>query len=213
MNRISWIIAEYLILFIGLPLFVYIYGFVLSPILFLLLIMAYVLFIYQRDPDKPSRLFFPMRRIKKRALYFVLQRFYLSTLLMIALILLFDERQLFSWPLHDTLLWLIVIIAYPLFSVIPQEILFRGFFFRRYKKIFPTKSVMILMNALTFSFAHIIFHNFWAVGLTFIGGIYFALTFYRFKSLKLVIIEHALYGVMLFTVGFGDYFYHGRVQF
>ena len=40
--------------------------------------------------------------------------------------------------------------------------------------------------------------------LTFLGGLIFAITYYKTKSTLLVSIEHAIYGCWLFTVGMGD---------
>jgi membrane protease YdiL (CAAX protease family) len=40
--------------------------------------------------------------------------------------------------------------------------------------------------------------------LTFLGGILFAITFHKTRSTLLVSIEHAIYGIWLFTVGMGE---------
>jgi membrane protease YdiL (CAAX protease family) len=53
---------------------------------------------------------------------------------------------------------------------------------------------------------HIIFHNWLAVVLTFIGGILFTKRYIDTKSLVASIIEHSLYGVWLFTCGLGMFF-------
>jgi hypothetical protein len=48
--------------------------------------------------------------------------------------------------------------------------------------------------------------------LTLIGGWFFAETYARTRSMRLVWLEHALYGCLVFTIGLGDYFYHGNVS-
>jgi uncharacterized protein len=96
----------------------------------------------------------------------------------------------------------LVIVLYPLLSVIPQELIFRKFFFFRYGMFF-TPYVLIVLNALVFSFVHLVFKNYIALVLTFVGGILFITTYIKTKSFSLVCIEHALYGDLLFTIGLG----------
>ncbi len=128
----------------------------------------------------------------------------------VATALLLPER-LFSFVAERPLFWALVMVMYPLISVVPQEIIFRLFFFERYKIFFSKGQVMVIASGLAFGFAHVIFENWVAPLLTAIGGILFALTYARTKSLALVSLEHALYGDFIFTIGLGYYFYHGSV--
>ena len=117
--------------------------------------------------------------------------------------------ELFLALFHDKpLLWLAIMLLYPLLSVIPQEILFRRFFFYRYEPFLQSKTVLLLANAALFSYVHISFGNVLAVALTFVGGWLFAATYDRSRSVLLVSIEHALYGNALYTLGLGVFFYH-----
>jgi membrane protease YdiL (CAAX protease family) len=59
---------------------------------------------------------------------------------------------------------------------------------------------------------HIVYRNPLAVVLTFFGGLIFAWRYKVTNSLLTSSFEHALYGCWLFTVGLGDFFYHGRAQ-
>ncbi len=93
---------------------------------------------------------------------------------------------------------------YSIFSVYPQEFLYRSFFYARYETLFTHKSMMILTNAILFSFAHIVFLNTLVLVLTFVGGIVFSLTYIRTKSVMFTSIEHAIYGCWLFAVGMGE---------
>jgi membrane protease YdiL (CAAX protease family) len=68
---------------------------------------------------------------------------------------------------------------------------------------------MILASAVVFAFLHIVFRNWLAVALTFVGGLLFAASYAETGSLATSSFEHALYGCWLFTVGLGQYFYHG----
>ena len=104
-----------------------------------------------------------------------------------------------------------VMVAYPVLSVYPQGLLYRAFFFERYATLFPDKWAMIVASAAAFAFLHIIFRNSLAVALTFAGGILFAARYAETGSLATSSFEHALYGCWLFTVGLGQYFYHGNL--
>jgi uncharacterized protein len=107
--------------------------------------------------------------------------------------------------------WAVVMVAYPVLSVYPQGVLYRAFFFERYRELFPGRWTMIVVSAAAFAFLHIIFRNRLAVGLTFAGGLLFAFRYAETQSLATSCFEHALYGCWLFTVGLGEYFYHGTI--
>lgn len=115
-----------------------------------------------------------------------------------------DANNLFIVIRTKPILWLMILFIYSFFSVYPQELIYRTFFFKRYVTLFKNGTVFILFNAAVFSLAHIFFKNTLVMVLTFIGGIIFAFTFKQTKSTILVSIEHALYGSWLFTVGMGD---------
>jgi membrane protease YdiL (CAAX protease family) len=67
-------------------------------------------------------------------------------------------------------------------------------------------NVSLLISALIFAWMHLIFRNPLAVILTLVGGWFFAQTYARTRSLRLVCLEHALYGNLIFTIGLGEYF-------
>ena len=50
--------------------------------------------------------------------------------------ILADPQALFLFPKENFKLWIIVMALYPVLSVIPQEFVYRVFFFQRYKTIF-----------------------------------------------------------------------------
>jgi len=114
-----------------------------------------------------------------------------------------DKSNLFIVVKTKPSLWIMILFIYSFFSVYPQELIYRTFFFQRYESLFRSNLVFILVNAVVFSLAHIFFKNTLVMFLTFIGGILFALTFKKTKSTLLVSIEHAIYGCWLFTVGMG----------
>lgn len=115
-----------------------------------------------------------------------------------------DKEILFGVLLNKPKLWLMILFFYTIFSVYPQELIYRTFFFQRYQNIFKNEVLFILLNAALFSLAHLFFKNTLVLFLTFIGGIIFAITYKKTKSTLLVSIEHAIYGCWLFTVGMGN---------
>ncbi|WP_033961987.1 CPBP family intramembrane glutamic endopeptidase [Psychroserpens jangbogonensis] len=115
-----------------------------------------------------------------------------------------DKPSLFVVILNKPLMWLAILFVYSVFSVYPQELIYRTFFFQRYRSLFKSEVLFIVVNAALFSLAHIFFRNGLVMILTFVGGILFALTFKKTKSTLLVSIEHAIYGCWLFTVGMGS---------
>ncbi len=136
------------------------------------------------------------------------KRTFLHLLIIVAItvtyVWLTDKTQLFNVMLNNSRLWLFILFFYSAFSVYPQELIYRTFFFQRYQSLFRNEWLFILVNAALFSLAHIFFRNTLVMFLTFVGGILFALTFKKTKSTLLVSIEHAIYGCWLFTVGMGN---------
>ncbi len=108
---------------------------------------------------------------------------------------------------HDPGRWALVISGYTVFSVLPQEIIYRAFFFHRYGRLFSGETASVVTNAALFAFAHILFKNTVAVIGTFVAGLLWATTYLRSRSLLAVSVEHALYGDLVFTLGIGYYFY------
>src|SRR5690606_14078799 len=114
------------------------------------------------------------------------------------------KPDLFHVLFREPQLWVIILFLYALFSVYPQELIFRTFYFQRYQMLFKSRSLFIFLNATLSSLAHIFYRNPLVMLITFLGGILFALTYDKTKSTVLVSIEHAIYGCWLFTVGMGN---------
>ena len=112
--------------------------------------------------------------------------------------------KLFEFMLREPTFYVFILFIYAFFSVYPQELIYRTFFFQRYEEFFRNKSLLIFVNAVIFSLAHFFLRNTLVFILTFMGGILFALTFYKTRSTLMVSIEHAIYGSWLFTVGMGE---------
>ncbi len=115
----------------------------------------------------------------------------------------FKPDKLFYVVRNNLKLWIFILFVYSFLSVLPQEIIYRSFFFERYTMFFKNKHFLILINALVFSLGHLFFQNTLVLGITFVGGLIFGYSYLKSKSLLLVSFEHALYGCWLFTVGMG----------
>lgn len=142
----------------------------------------------------------------------IIATFAIGAIAMMAMVLAFMPDAYFAFPRQRPDIWIMVMIFYPLVSVYPQELIFRGFFFDRYRELFPTRWGMILASGVTFGYVHIIFESWVSVGLTVIGGILFAWTYDRTRSVLAASFEHALFGCFAFTVGLGALFYTGAVR-
>ena len=68
------------------------------------------------------------------------------------------------------------------------------------------------MSSITFCFAHVFFLNWIAPLLGFFGGLMFAKTYLKTRSLFIVSIEYALYGNTLFFLGLGWFFWGGSTS-
>jgi len=117
---------------------------------------------------------------------------------------IFDKQNLFYVVLNKPFLWISILFVYSVFSVYPQELIYRTFYFQRYETLFKSKTLLIFVNAIVFCLAHMFFRNTLVIVLTFLGGLLFGFTFYKSKSTLFVTIEHAILGCWLFTVGMGN---------
>jgi membrane protease YdiL (CAAX protease family) len=201
---------EFLLLFVALPL-----GYRFSPVRIPALPLLWVVAGYAwwqllRDPRFDRAKLWSIEQLPGQLAVI------LAAFVVVALALWLGVRR-FAPPLEWSFVrqhpafWAVVMVAYPVVSVYPQGLLYRAFFFERYAGLFPGKWAMILASAAAFSFLHIIFRNWLAVVLTFGGGLLFAARYWETGSLATSCFEHALYGCWLFTVGLGQYFYHGTI--
>ncbi|MEM7623241.1 MAG: CPBP family glutamic-type intramembrane protease, partial [Planctomycetota bacterium] len=104
-----------------------------------------------------------------------------------------------------------ILIGYPWFSVYPQEVVCRPFFFWRYAAILPRPWQMVAVNSVAFAWIHAPFLHWMALALTLPGGVLFAMTYHRTRSTLAVTIEHGLMGWWAFVVGLGWFVFTGSV--
>jgi uncharacterized protein len=197
----TFIILELLILFVVLPL---LYAFNLLPfhkIIPLVILLAYctIILLIQGQLIMSKFKFETEWKI-------ILFRFTLVTALILVSIKLFSSYPLIS-DLSENKKLLYMLLLYPFLSALPQEVIFREFFFYRYGNIFKKPKLLIFVNVLLFAFAHIYFGNWIVIAFTLIGGLIFALTFLKTRSIMVVAIEHSLYGLVILASGLSPHFY------
>ena len=202
MQSLNYKIGEFVIIFLILPI-----SFMFNYLVWLkfgiaLIGLAYIIYVLLKIENLPFKiaknlnwLWFWKQTFIKLLIISVLTIFY---------VWLTNKEALFVVLLQKPKLWVFILFIYSFFSVYPQELVYRTFFFKRYKPLFNSGPTLIVVNALVFSLGHIFFKNTLVLILTFLGGILFALTYFKTESTLLVSIEHAVYGSWLFTVGMGN---------
>nr|WP_237212438.1 CPBP family intramembrane glutamic endopeptidase [Ruegeria lacuscaerulensis] len=118
----------------------------------------------------------------------------------------------FSLLRHRPELLAVILLAYPVLSALPQELLFRSLFFRRYHAILPNGRAAYLLNAALFSLAHLMYWSWIVTIMTFGGGLLFTWAYRKRGSFFYAVLLHAIAGNIIFAAGLGVYFYSGNVQ-
>ena len=208
-NRRALLAIEFAILFFGLPCFFYFHATRWNVHLTLWLASIYALVMLHWDDGFSWHTLWHGTGWAARDRKIAALRFAITIPLIIGLTLYLAPDRLFSFPLHRPFFWLVVMILYPLLSVVPQELVFRSLFFRRYRDLFPNGAALIASNAFCFGLMHAVFHNWVSPLLSLAGGLFFALSYSHHRALKWAALEHAAYGCMVFTVGIGFYFLVG----
>jgi len=202
MNSIKYKGLEFFIIFIWIPT-----SYVLSYSLWIKLGVGFIGFFYviyvllkienqkfQISKDLDWKLFWKSTFLKLVLIAIITTLFVWIT----------DSASLYSVLLNEPIKWLVLLFVYSFFSVYPQELIYRTFFFKRYADLFKNEALLIFVNAILFSLAHLFFGSILVLVLTFLGGLLFAYTYKKTQSTLLVSIEHAIYGCWLFTVGMGE---------
>lgn len=201
-NNKLLLFLEFLILFVLVPSSLLISFSVRLKILLVIVAFLYLLFKMARTQEINFH-------IKKDIGWNSFFRRLLVTFILVAItttayVWIQDKAALFFVPRSNLKLFIVILFVYTFLSAWPQELIYRTFFFERYKTLFQNKTLFIFVNAIVFSLAHVFFRNTLVLILTFVGGIIFGYTYLKYRSTTAVTIEHALYGNWLFTVGMGQ---------
>jgi membrane protease YdiL (CAAX protease family) len=206
--RKVYLLAEFVVLFFGTIAAFAAFGRGVSPIPFLVVLGVGSVVYLMRQKGFDRRDLWRSEAVRAQLRPMLLLWVAAAAVAVAAVAILLPD-DLFGLPLNEPVLWAIIAVAYPLLSVYPQELIFRSFLFHRYQAVFGTGAGIIVASGAAFGFAHIIFGNWFAVVATTVGGLLFASRYARSRSLLAVSIEHGLYGVLIFTVGLGQFVYHG----
>ncbi len=213
--RRIWLIAEMCLFYIGAPLLMSWAIFALNiPLVYVLqpVLIGFILYLLWDDTFRIRREL--ARGFGWRQFGFILLTFaLLGGAIAVATYYVFPH-QFLGFPRYNTEIWLIVMILYPVLSVVAQELVFRTFFFHRYGPLFRGSMwAAVLVNGVLFGFAHIIFGNMIAVLGTTVVGFVLAYRYYVTRSFWAVWLEHSLFGCLVFTVGLGRFFFTGISNF
>ncbi|MFD3745614.1 CPBP family intramembrane glutamic endopeptidase [Nocardia sp. NPDC058633] len=206
-RRKAWLTVEFVAFFLCLTGLYAVFLRGVGPLPFLLVITVGIV-IYLRRTGFDHRSFWRADTLRP-ALPSILALWAICAVALTAAVALLRPDNLFDLPRERPLIWVLVLVFYPLASVYPQELLLRAFLFHRYAPIFGDGLRMVAASATAFGFAHFIVGNWISVLLSIAAGALFAVRYQRTRSLLTTSVEHALYGILVFTVGLGDLFYHG----
>jgi uncharacterized protein len=193
-------IAELIILFVILPLVYLIEAFPIHKLIPLIFLFAYCFTVLYRNGEIRVKQF--PESVDWKIIFI---RFILFVLILVTAVVFSSNNVWADFSGNKKLI--IMLALYPLLSALPQELIFRKFFFHRYADLFSNRNFLLVINIFLFSFAHIYFGNWIVIVFTLVGGLIFTLTFLKYKSLWVVTVEHSLYGLLILSSGLSQYFY------
>jgi membrane protease YdiL (CAAX protease family) len=199
-------ILEFVILFFGIPLLIFLDEGFIHPSMIILPVLAFIFLVLKRTTD------FTWKELVRwgisgRVLIQHAAIVLLCLVLMLGYVFFFRRDQLFDLPRAHPLIFLAMCIFYPVFSAYGQEVIYRTFLFRRFGSLFNKPWLTVLASGLTFSFLHIVYYDPVSMILTFAGGIYFARVYQQTRSVLFSSVLHGVLGVVVFGVGLGRYFW------
>lgn len=199
-------IAEFLLLFIGIPLLIYFDRDFIHPSMLIIPLLIFIFIVLKRTTDFAWKELFrwqiSSRQLRQHGII-VLATF----LIMLGVVFLFTRENLFNLIRAQPWLFLALAVFYPVFSAFGQEVIYRTFLFRRYHLLFPKNWHFILVSGITFSFMHIVYYDPVSMILTLIGGLYFAYVYVQTRSVLFSSVLHGCMGIIVFAVGLGQYFW------
>ncbi len=210
-RRRAWLAAELLLLFVMAPIAMHFAVHQARAPLFLALLPVLVVALLVLALDRTFSL---KREVATgfcwRTLLSILVVFLAGTAGVAAWLQENHPHWLFEMPRNRPQVWLTILAVYPFASVATQEIVYRTFFFHRYGPLFAKRrGAAILINGVLFGFAHIVVGQPFAIVATTLTGLLFAARYAETRSIWAVVLEHTLWGVMVFTIGLGRYFFTG----
>ena len=207
-----WLVLEFCVLCLLIP--TVIITFRLAPVMFFFLWGAalFCWFVIHYNDKEFWKNSWKFEAVNKENLKVIIPRWIAATLGMLVFLYFYNPDNIFILFREKPQFIPVFMFAYPILSAFPQELIFCGYFFERFKPLFKTQRGRIIASAIVFAYAHVLYINWVAPLLSLIAGFIFATTYNKTRSISLVTLEHALYGISLFLVGLGAYFYGGNVH-
>lgn len=201
-----YLYVEFVILFFGIPTLVYLDQDFIRPSVIILPALVFIFLLLRRNSQFKWRELISWS-VSRKTMAGSALIILISALLMLAYVLLFERDNLFNLPRANIWIYMAMVVFYPVFSAYGQEIIYRTFLFRRYSVIFPRAWQFVLLSALAFSFMHIVYYDPVSMILTFIGGLYFSWVYLTTRSVLYTAVLHGIFGMLVFGVGLGQYFW------
>lgn len=128
-----------------------------------------------------------------------------------AVVLATEPAAFLFLPRNNPALMAMIVVLYPLLSALPQELIFRPLFFRRYGPLLSGPRAAVVLNAAAFSLAHLMYWSAIVCVMTFFGGLAFAWAYEIRRSFAMAVVLHAVAGWIVFAAGLGIFFYTGNI--
>lgn len=199
-------IIEFLLLFFGIPLFIYFDRNFIHPSIIILPVLVFIFLVMKKTTDFTFRELVRWG-IKRTTLLRNGIILLVCLLLMFGYVVVFEREQLFNLPRANPWIYVAMCVFYPVFSAYGQEIIYRTFLFRRYDRLFRKEWQFVLASGVAFSFLHIVYYDPVSMILTLIGGIYLARVYLQTRSVLFTAVLHGILGIIVFGVGLGQYFW------
>lgn len=198
-----FLVFEFIVFYVFVPFIANKYLDGWYKIIPLVLIAGTFLLLMLSDPDFDRKVF---TRFRKKYIARSVVRIVVITLILVWFTWWIFPDLFLRYPIRNFEGYIITFFLYPVASVFPQEIIYRVYYFHRYEALIPEKYLLMFSNAFIFGLTHFIYGNWVAPIATFLVSWIFIYNYYQTKSLLNVSFEHYLYGIIMFTVGFGYFF-------
>lgn len=206
LRKRTYLSMECVILFFGIPSLIYLDQDFIRPSIIILPALVFIFFLLRRNSDFAWKELITWS-VPRKTIFVSVLIILVSALLMLGYVWIFERENLFNLPRANIWIYLALCIFYPVFSAYGQEIIYRTFLSRRYQALFPKGWQFVLASAISFSFMHIVYYDPVSMILTFIGGLYFAQVYWQTRSVLFTSVLHGIFGIMIFGVGLGQYFW------
>ena len=123
MTRI-WLVLEFVILFFGIPLLIYLDKDFIHPSIIILPVLVFIFILLRRTSDFSWRELIRWK-ISRRALAVNSLVVLVCAMLVLGYVFFFDRENLFNLPRSHPWIYLAICLFYPVFSAYGQEIIYR----------------------------------------------------------------------------------------